>query len=185
MKKFLVSFFIAVSLFSTVVYAGTLVKKVYFSPYPILIDNEEYSSETPILQYQDRTYVALREFSEMVGVDVDFVGNRIIINTKQFSGEESQEMEKEKEEYIVVEIKKEEVVGEASSTIVSDVTNEMESENTTNSVMISNTRMVYVSKTGKKYHNLSNCNGAEYTGISISEAISRGYTPCLRCANVK
>ncbi|MBQ8298584.1 MAG: hypothetical protein IJX99_01720 [Clostridia bacterium] len=180
MKKFLVSFFIAVSFFSTVVYAGTLVKKVYFSPYPILIDNEEYSSETPILQYQDRTYVALREFSEMVGVDVDFVNGKIIINTEKMSGDNQKEETKKKEEYIVVEIKKEEVVENSNSTIVSDATNEVASSATQ-----SNTRMVYVSKTGKKYHNLSNCNGAEYTGISISEALSKGCTPCLRCANVK
>lgn len=174
MKKFLISFFIAVSLFSTVVYAGTLVKRVYFSPYPILIDNEEYSSETPILQYQDRTYVALREFSEMVGVDVDFVNNQIIIDTKKSSGKELQE-----------EVEKREVVEDISSTIVSDVKSETGLENTTSDITISNMRVVYVSKTGKKYHNLSNCNGAEYTGISISEALNRGYTPCLRCANEK
>ena len=67
--------------FTSCVYAGNLVKKVYFSPYPILIDNEEYSSEMPILSYQDRTYVALREFSEMVGVNIDFVDETIIIDT--------------------------------------------------------------------------------------------------------
>lgn len=151
MKKFYLSFFIAFSMFSTIVYAGNLVKKVYFSPYPIKINGEEYSSEMPILQYQERTYVALREFSEMVDVEVEFINNEIIINS------EKSEIETENIEKV--------------ENIIDANTNETHKKN-----------VVYVSKTGKKYHRLSNCNSATYFEISLSEAILQGYTPCLRCA---
>ena len=41
---------------------------------------------------------------------------------------------------------------------------------------------VYVSKTGKRYHKSSKCSGGKYTQVPISEAISRGLTPCKKCA---
>lgn len=41
---------------------------------------------------------------------------------------------------------------------------------------------VYVTKTGKKYHN-ENCSSLSSSKISIdlSEAIDKGYTPCKKC----
>ena len=153
MKKFWLSFFIVFSMISTIVYAGNLVKKVYFSPYPIKMNGEEYASEMPILQYQERTYVALREFSEMVGVEVEFVNNEIIINLQNLKAIENSE----------------------------EVVNEHIEESTETSNQ-QNRNIVYVSKTGKKYHRLSNCNSATYYEITLSEAIAEGYTPCLRCA---
>ncbi len=159
MKKFYLSFFLVFSMVSTIVYAGNLVKKVYFSPYPIKINGEEYSSEMPILQYQERTYVALREFSEMVDVEVEFVNDEIIINSEKSEiGAENVENEDVDEELRV-------------ENIINVGVNETQKKN-----------VVYVSKTGKKYHRLSNCNGATYFEITLSEAISEGYTPCLRCA---
>ena len=41
---------------------------------------------------------------------------------------------------------------------------------------------VYISKTGKRYHKSSKCSGGKYTQVPISEAISRGLTPCKKCA---
>lgn len=163
MKKIFVSFILLFAMFSTVAYAGNLVKKVYFSPYPILINGEEYSSEMPILQYQERTYVALREFSEMVDVHVDFKDDVIIIETKEEGSDEQEEIENSKEDILKNE--------------------NIAVENTEESVSNSNSKIVYVSKTGKKYHKLSNCNSANYYEITLSEAIKEGYTPCLRCAN--
>lgn len=160
MKKIFVSFFLAFTLFSGIVYAGNLVKKVYFSPYPIVIDGEEYSSEMPILQYQERTYVALREFSEMVNVKVDFKDGVIII--------ESEKTKQNNFEKLEADIGNEEIKQESN-------------ENTV--INNSNSKIVYVSKTGKKYHKLSNCNSATYYEITLSDAIKEGYTPCLRCAN--
>lgn len=163
MKKVFISFFVAFIMFSTIVYAGNLVKKVYFSPYPILIDGEGYSSEMPILQYQERTYVALREFSEMVDVNVDFKEGVIIIETN----------EDESDEYEKIEQSKEDIFQDENIVI----------ENSESNSYNSNSKVVYVSKTGKKYHKLSNCNSATYYEITLSDAIKDGYTPCLRCAN--
>lgn len=162
MKKVFVAFFVLFTMFSTIVYAGNIVKKVYFSPYPILIDGEEYSSEMPILQYQERTYVALREFSEMVDVQVDFRDNVIIIETKEDVKNSSGKTEEMRED-----------INDEQNKIV-------ESEESSSG----NSKIVYVSKTGKKYHKLSNCNSATYFEITLSDAIKEGYTPCLRCANV-
>ena len=169
MKKIFVQFFVVFMLFSTVAYAGNLVKKVYFSPYPILINGEGYSSEMPILQYQERTYVALREFSEMVDVNVDFKDGVIIIETKEDGKSDFEKIEEE----IKIEKPKEDIFNNENIGI----------ENSESSVSNSNSKIVYVSKTGKKYHKLSNCNSATYYEITLSDAIKEGYTPCLRCAN--
>ena len=59
---------------------------------------------------------------------------------------------------------------------------EKETEQEKQENLLIKTNVVYVSKTGKKYHKLSNCNSATYFEISLSEAIAKGYTPCLRCA---
>lgn len=156
MKKFLLlSSLMVFCVFSTV-FAGTLVKNVYFSSFPIIINGENYSSETPILNYQNVTYVALREFSEMVEVDVDFKDNTIIINSREeISNEDALKTEHEEEIEVIVEASKE--------------NNEEE-------------KIVYVSKTGVKYHLVSNCNGGNYSSIKWSEAKNKGYTSCLRCA---
>lgn len=164
MKKLFISFLCAFTMFSTIVYAGNLVKKVYFSPYPILIDGEGYSSEMPILQYQERTYVALREFSEMVDVNVDFKEGVIIIETKEKLKNNFEKIDETKENIQENENRIDERIEDISSN--------------------SNSKIVYVSKTGKKYHKLSNCNSANYFEITLSEAIKEGYTPCLRCATV-
>jgi len=85
MKGFIKKIICFICIFCVIVgtasYAGTLVKKVYFSAYPISIDGEEYASESPILSYQDRTYVSLREFSNMVGVEIDFKDDTIYLTT--------------------------------------------------------------------------------------------------------
>ena len=160
MKKVFISFFCVFTMFSTIAYAGNLVKKVYFSPYPILINGEGYSSEMPILQYQERTYVALREFSEMVNVEVDFKDDVIIIETKD--------------------------VEENTLSKIDEVEEKVQENETDKNVEKnnSNSKIVYVSKTGKKYHKISNCNSATYFEITLSDAIREGYTPCLRCTNV-
>ena len=41
---------------------------------------------------------------------------------------------------------------------------------------------VYVTRTGKKYHYNSNCNGGTYYESTLEAARRRGLTPCQRCA---
>lgn len=44
-------------------------------------------------------------------------------------------------------------------------------------------RTVYITKTGKRYHYDNNCNGGTYYPSTLSEAQSRGLTPCNKCVN--
>ena len=43
-------------------------------------------------------------------------------------------------------------------------------------------RTVYVTKTGKRYHYDSNCGNGTYYESTLSQAQSRGLTPCQKCA---
>lgn len=166
MKKYLILVcIICTSLFSCV-YAGNLVKKVYFSPYPILIDNKEYSSEMPILSYQDRTYVALREFSEMVGVKIDFVDETIIIDT----------INKEKSDIEhIQDSSKNEVTEKEENLITKAEDNENYSDNLS--------EVVYITKSGTKYHVKMNCTKGVYYKTTLEEAKRNGYTMCKKCIN--
>ena len=44
-----------------------------------------------------------------------------------------------------------------------------------------NARTVYVTKSGKRYHYDSSCNGGTYYPSTLAEAQSRGLTPCKKC----
>lgn len=165
MKKYFILICTVVLSFFSCVYAGNLVKKVYFSPYPILINDEEYSSEMPILSYQDRTYVALREFSEMVGVEIEFVEETIIIKTNNKEEREFNESIKEEKEENIQEnlIEKDEQQVEEKTDI--------------------KTQAVYITKTGTKYHIKSNCTKGTYYTTTLDDAKRNGYTMCKKCIN--
>ena len=154
MKKFFVSFLFVFSLSFSIAYAGILVKKVYFSSFPIVINGKNYSSESPILSYQNRTYVALREFAEMVDVNVDFVDGTIIINSLDIS---MNELENTNSNMDDKEIDK-------------------------NDNVESNNRLVYVSKSGSKYHLSKDCNVNAYFSLSLAMAREDGYTLCKQCS---
>ena len=40
---------------------------------------------------------------------------------------------------------------------------------------------IYVTKTGKRYHYSSSCNGGTYYEATLAEAMGRGLTPCEKC----
>lgn len=44
-----------------------------------------------------------------------------------------------------------------------------------------NEKTVYVTKTGKRYHYDSSCNGSTYYPSTLTEAKNRGLTPCQKC----
>lgn len=46
-----------------------------------------------------------------------------------------------------------------------------------------NSKTVYVTKTGKRYHYDSSCNGGTYYASTLEDALSRGLTPCNKCVN--
>lgn len=61
--------------------------------------------------------------------------------------------------------------------------NTQTSTSTTTSTQSSTNKTVYVTKTGKRYHYDNNCNGGTYYPSTLSEAQSRGLTPCNKCVN--
>ena len=44
-----------------------------------------------------------------------------------------------------------------------------------------NSRTVYVTPTGKKYHYNSNCNGGSYSPTTLEKALAMNLTPCKKC----
>lgn len=44
-----------------------------------------------------------------------------------------------------------------------------------------NSRTVYVTKSGKRYHYDNSCNGGTYFESTMDEALARGLTPCQKC----
>lgn len=59
--------------------------------------------------------------------------------------------------------------------------NTQTSTSTTTSTQPSTNKTVYITKTGKRYHYDNNCNGGTYYPSTLSEAQSRGLTPCNKC----
>lgn len=52
---------------------------------------------------------------------------------------------------------------------------------TTKGSASSTARTVYVTRTGKRYHYDSHCNGGTYIKSTLAEAKKRGLTPCNKC----
>lgn len=61
--------------------------------------------------------------------------------------------------------------------------NTQTSTSTTTPTQSSTNKTVYITKTGKRYHYDNNCNGGTYYPSTLSEAQSRGLTPCNKCVN--
>lgn len=54
---------------------------------------------------------------------------------------------------------------------------------TTKSTVSSIPSTVYITKTGKRYHYDSKCNGGTYFSCSYKDAIAKGLTPCQKCVH--
>lgn len=51
----------------------------------------------------------------------------------------------------------------------------------TKSSSTSNSKTVYITPTGKRYHYDNHCNGGTYIKSTLKEAKARGLTPCQKC----
>lgn len=71
----------------------------------------------------------------------------------------------------------------ATSTQTTPSNTQTSTSTTTSSTQSSTNKTVYVTKTGKRYHYDNNCNGGTYYPSTLSEAQSRGLTPCNKCVN--
>lgn len=70
----------------------------------------------------------------------------------------------------------------SASKTSSTSSNSASSVNKNSSSSDSQSRTVYVTKTGKKYHYNGSCNGGTYYASTLEAAKSRGLTPCEKCA---
>ena len=131
-KGFILGFATATLLTTGIVFAAEMLSEVYTSHFPIKIDGKEYTSQMPILNYQGRTYLPLREFGTATNNEVDFKDNTIIINTKPYYASE-------------------------------------------------NEKLIYMTRTGQKYHYDSSCNGGDYFRTTLSDAQKLGLQPCEKC----
>ena len=84
-KSFIIGFVLASVLSAGIVCATEYVSNVILSPFPIQLNGKAYTPEMPILNYQGRTYLALREFGTVTNNEIDFVNNTIIINSSKTS----------------------------------------------------------------------------------------------------
>ena len=92
MKKGFILGFASAILISGFVMANDMLSEVYTSQFPIKIDGKEYTPEMPILSYQGRTYLPLREFGTATNNKVDFQDNTILIDTKSMYTDESERL---------------------------------------------------------------------------------------------
>lgn len=80
--KFFVLGSISSFILGGIVYGTTQLKDVYLSPFKIILNGAEYSNEMPVLNYEGRTYLALRELGTVLGNNIDFIDDKVIINDK-------------------------------------------------------------------------------------------------------
>lgn len=67
---------------------------------------------------------------------------------------------------------------EVTTIVITEAATEVQQENDDRNSMI-----VYVTKTGEKYHYSNQCNGATYYPSTLGEALARGLEPCGKCVN--
>ena len=79
-KGFILGFVVATLLSVGLVFGAEMLSNVYISQFPIKLNGEVYNAEMPVLNYQGRTYLALREFGTVTNNEIDFKNNTIIIN---------------------------------------------------------------------------------------------------------
>lgn len=107
---------------------------------------------------------------------VDFNINGLtnaIAKAKELSGESGGE----ETEATTVNTDNSEVTTEATTVDNSNNT----PNSTTASTTIDNSKQVYITDTGKKYHYDNNCNGGDYYPSTLEEALSQGLEPCEKC----
>lgn len=85
MKNKLFIITILVAFFCSITFANSTVQDVYYSSFPITVNGQTYTSEMPILNYQGRTYLPLREFGNATGINVDFVNNTITVSNNDYT----------------------------------------------------------------------------------------------------
>lgn len=69
-----------------------------------------------------------------------------------------------------------------TSSSSTNTANKQTASSSSQSTNVDNSRTVYVTPTGKRYHYISTCGGKNSTATTLNKAITRGLTPCQKCA---
>ena len=86
MKKIITWGIIAVTVLATVAFASNVERlTAYVAQFSIIVDGEEQTLENPAVVINNRTYVPLREVSEVLGMNVEWneENQTVIINSEQ------------------------------------------------------------------------------------------------------
>lgn len=97
---------------------------------------------------------------------------------KRKEAEEQARQEEERKRKEAEEQARQEEARKAAEQSSSSSKSKQETESST-----SNSKTVYITPTGKRYHYLSTCGGKNSRATTLSNAISLGLTPCKKCAN--
>lgn len=84
-KGFILGIVVTIVLTASITFGSSMISDVFISQFPILVNGKSYSSQLPILNYQGRTYLPLREFGDATNINVDFRDNTIIIDNYGFN----------------------------------------------------------------------------------------------------
>ena len=71
MKKIFLITFALITVLCTIVFASEQLQDVFNSNFPISINGQTYTPQMPVLNYQGRTYLALREFGTATNNEID------------------------------------------------------------------------------------------------------------------
>ena len=69
-----------------------------------------------------------------------------------------------------------------STSINTSTSTQKTTTQSTSATTTDNSRTVYVTPTGKRYHYISTCGGKNSTASTLNKAKARGLTPCQKCA---
>lgn len=133
------------------------------------INGEAKTLEAPAISYNGSTLVPARFVAEAFGANVTWDNATKTVNIVS---------EVKPVETTPAPAQPEEPEPEPEQTTVS---NQVVDEKPKQTAPQGNT--VYVTKTGKKYHYNSSCNGGTYYASTLEQAKARGLTPCSKCVN--
>lgn len=145
-----------------------------------------YGKIKPIAEGEAEVYSTSNEI-ESNRIKITIVDRERIENEKRLAEEKAQ---REAEEAAAAEqakkvaeeqARKQAQEQQAKQKKSTQVTTKQQSTSTT-SQNTNNSRTVYKTPTGKRYHYLSTCGGKNSTATTLSQAIAMGLTPCQKCA---
>lgn len=145
-----------------------------------------YGKIKPIAEGEAEVYSTSNEI-ESNRIKITIVDRERIENEKRLAEEKAQ---REAEEAAAAEqakkvaeeqARKQAQEQQAKQQKSTQVTTKQQSTSTT-SQNTNNSRTVYKTPTGKRYHYLSTCGGKNSTATTLSQAIAMGLTPCQKCA---